>query len=193
MSDPTYDAALEAVRAHLGASAFAHSLAVATKAAVLAEIYSVDVDAAKFAGLLHDWARESDSLTLLAEARAAGHEITAADERVPYLLHAKIGSAAAEVRFPGLSDAVLQAIERHTTGAADMSRLDMVVYLADLLEPARSYEGVERLRDMIGSVPLEELYAQAYALSLRHLIDERKIIHPSTVDAWNAIVTGKGR
>jgi predicted HD superfamily hydrolase involved in NAD metabolism len=55
------------------------------------------------------------------------------------LLHAKLGAEIAREQF-GVDDAeVLSAIEKHTTGAAEMSALDRVVYLADSLEPGRSF------------------------------------------------------
>ena len=37
----------------------------------------------------------------------------------------------------------LEAIRLHSTGAPDMTELDMVVYLADLIEPGRDFDGVE--------------------------------------------------
>ena len=55
------------------------------------------------------------------------------------LLHAKLGAAIARERF-GVHDAeVLSAIEKHTTAAGEMSPLDCIVYLADSLEPHRSF------------------------------------------------------
>ena len=41
-----------------------------------------------------------------------------------------------------------QAIFWHTTGKADMSLLDKILYMADYIEPNRDFEGVERLRKL---------------------------------------------
>jgi predicted HD superfamily hydrolase involved in NAD metabolism len=44
---------------------------------------------------------------------------------------------------------VLNAIKYHTTGRDNMSTLEKVVYVADLIEPSRKYEGVNELRKVI--------------------------------------------
>jgi predicted HD superfamily hydrolase involved in NAD metabolism len=41
---------------------------------------------------------------------------------------------------------VLNAVRYHTTGRAGMSRLEMIVFLADTLEPGRTYEEADELR-----------------------------------------------
>jgi HD superfamily phosphohydrolase YqeK len=69
----------------------------------------------------------------------------------------------------------------------------MVLYVADLTEPERDYQGVSELRAAVGSVPLSELFARGYALSVRHLLDSRRRIHPSTVATWNRFVVGEHR
>ena len=132
--------------------------------------------------------READAATLLSEARDAGFQITAVDGRVPYLLHAKTGAAAVRAIFPDLPDPIVHAIECHTVGDPDMTDLDMVVYLADMLEPGRAYDGIDDLRAEVGSIPLLELFGRAYAASLHHLIDRRRVIHPTSVEVWNSIV-----
>jgi HD superfamily phosphohydrolase YqeK len=42
---------------------------------------------------------------------------------------------------------VLNAIRWHTTGRAGMSRLELIVFLADTVEPGRTYDSIGRLRD----------------------------------------------
>jgi len=186
--DVTYETALAAVEARLSERSAAHSAAVAQTAARLAHEYGVDVESARLAGLLHDWSREDDDETLLAEAREAGIGVGPVDETVPYLLHARTSASALRETFPGISEDVVQAVSRHTLGAPQMSPLDMVVYVADMIEPSRGFAGVEKLRDLVGSVSLPELFVQAYAHSLTHVIEARKHLHPQAVAAWNAAI-----
>jgi predicted HD superfamily hydrolase involved in NAD metabolism len=193
MSEVTYARALTAVQARLEHKAAKHSQRVATAAVALASAYGVDVDSARLAGLLHDWDRETSPDDLLAEAQQAGLELTDAEAANPHLLHARTGAIGARNAFPGLSDDVVQAISRHTIGAVDMTPLDMVVYLADMIESRRDYPGVGELRDAVGTVPLAELFARGYQQSVRHLVDARKRIHPETVAVWNRLVAGGGR
>ena len=112
---------------------------------------------------------------------------------MPYLLHARTGAAAVAEAFPGISPAVVQAVARHTVGALDMTPLDEVVYLADMMEPARDFPGVEELRAAVGVVSLPELFSLGYQLSLAHLVRRRKRIHPETLDVWNALVVEERR
>ena len=47
----------------------------------------------------------------------------------------------------GISDEeILSAIEYHTTGRAGMSKLEKLIYCADMLEEGRNYPGAEELR-----------------------------------------------
>jgi predicted HD superfamily hydrolase involved in NAD metabolism len=193
MATVTFERAVEALQAHLGEKAFAHSMRVADTACELALAYGVDSESARLAGLLHDWDRELDGAELVNAATAAGISVSEADREVPYLLHARTGAAAAREAMPGLSDEIVSAIERHTVGAADMSPLDMVVYLADMLEPARHYPGVAELRDHVGEVGLGELFAEGYQHSVAHLVAKRRRIHPDTVAVWNSLVAGGAR
>ncbi|HEX3369017.1 MAG TPA: bis(5'-nucleosyl)-tetraphosphatase (symmetrical) YqeK [Candidatus Cybelea sp.] len=129
------------LRRHLGQQQrFAHSIRVARCAELLAQWHGADTRKARLAGLLHDLARLYSPERLLAESEERGIAIGDAERAHPMLLHAKLGAEIARERF-GIDDAeVLSAIEKHTTGAAKMSLLDCIVYLADSLEPGRSFE-----------------------------------------------------
>ena len=74
-----------------------------------------------------------------------------------------------------------------------MTDLDQVVYLADMIEPARDYRGVDELREAVGEVPLSELFALGYRASVMHLVRTRRRIHPETVAVWNSLVAGEPR
>ncbi len=193
MDEVTYGQASEVLRSRLGDTSFAHSERVAGTAADLAVAYGVDSDQARLAGLLHDWDRELSAKELTASAHASGINVTQADESMPYLLHARTAAVNLEQALPGLPPEVLRAVARHTMGAPDMTELDMVVYLADMIEPARSYPGVQGLRDAVGSVTLRELFALGYQHSLAHLVSARRYIHPLTVAVWNELVAGGAR
>ena len=42
---------------------------------------------------------------------------------------------------------VVRAIRWHTTGHANMTKLEKIVYLADMIEPNRTYPGVDAIRE----------------------------------------------
>jgi predicted HD superfamily hydrolase involved in NAD metabolism len=189
----SFDEALKAVRERLGKRGAAHCERVAATAERLAEAYDVDAELARLAGVLHDWDRDRSHGELIEAARVDGLETTPIDEAVPYLLHARTGAAGIAEAFPDLPAQVVQAVARHTVGASDMTPLDEVVYLADMMEPSREFPGVEELRGAVGSVSLSELFAHGYQLSIMHLIRSRRRLHPETIAVWNSLVAGEPR
>jgi len=189
----TYEAADSLLAARLSPSALAHSHGVAETAAALAARYGVDVDAARLGGLLHDWDRERTHDELMSDATASGIPVSEADRVVPYLLHARTGAAALREALPDLPAEVATAVAHHTVGSADMSALDKIVYVADMIEPGRSYPGVEALRSLATTAELDELFAAAYQQSITYLIVNRKRIHPDTVAVWNTLVAKEQR
>ena len=182
--------AREAARAHLSEEAFAHSERVAETAASLAGIYGVDAEKVQIAALLHDWARDLEGDDLVEAARGLGFEVTRLDREVPYLLHARVGAAQVRAELPALPEASARAVATHTCGAGQMGGLEKVVYVADMIEPARTFEGIEPLRRAVGAVDLDELFKLAYTRSILHLIETRRHIHPDTVAVWNQHVAG---
>ncbi|MGB4441013.1 MAG: bis(5'-nucleosyl)-tetraphosphatase (symmetrical) YqeK [Coriobacteriia bacterium] len=188
-----YDRAHQQLSQRLSPTAMGHSERVAATAAHLAALYGIDVEHARLAGLLHDWHRETPAEELVARARRLGLDVTDVDEAVPYLLHGPVAQADLEMEFPDLPDDVLAAVGAHTYGTPDMAPLSMLVYVADVIEPGRHQTGVDGLRSSSGARPLEDLFADAYAASLHHLVDRRRRIHPQTVSTWNDIAARSRR
>ncbi|NTW28020.1 MAG: HD domain-containing protein [Coriobacteriia bacterium] len=180
--------ALAVVKARLSKKAVGHAIRVGDTAAALAIVYGVNPEYAKIAGLLHDWDREKSGRQLIVSATEAGIEVTDADRVVPYLLHSKTGAVALQRTYPDLPAEVLDAIRCHTVGAPTMSDLDKIVYLADMIAPARDFPGVNELREAVGVVTLAELFARGYQLSVMHLVRSRRRLHPDTVAVWNSLV-----
>lgn len=120
---------------------YAHVVRVARFAGRLAARHGVPAAKARTAGMLHDLARLYSAEHLLRECARRGIAVDAFSREHPVVLHAPLGAALARERY-GVSDpAILSAITKHTTGAATMSKLDCIVYLADGLEPGRDFAG----------------------------------------------------
>lgn len=192
IADPTYAQAHEAIAARLSAKSLAHCERVSATASGLAARFGVDVEAARLAGLLHDWGRDLTPDSLLREAEQLGVVIDDVDRHKPYLLHAEVSAAQLRERFPDLSAGVLDAVACHTFGRVGMTALDKVVYVADTIEPARDFAGADDLRAMAAGCTLDELFVAAYARSITSLIERHRPIHPGTAAVWNWIVTGDG-
>lgn len=189
MSAPTFAEARAALAQRLTPKALGHCDRVAETAAELAGRFGVDVEEARLAGLLHDWGRDEGDAGLLAAAERYGIEVHDVDRAVPYLLHAEVSAVELHEAFPELPQAIVGAVACHTFGRVGMTPLDKVVYVADTIEPARDFLGVEDLRGMAHGCDLEELFIATYARSVSGVIERRRPIHPGTADVWNWIVT----
>lgn len=85
---------------------------------------------------------------------------------------------------------ILQAIRVHTTGAAEMSLLDKILYVADYIEPGRDFPGVEAAREL-ALVELDSAVAFETKHTLSHLIEQEKPIYPKTIETYNRWVAKK--
>jgi predicted HD superfamily hydrolase involved in NAD metabolism len=136
----TFDRLARRVRAHLGQDhRYGHTVRVARCADLLAQRHGLDSRKARLAGMLHDLARLYPPARLIAECEARHMAIDRFERDNPVVLHARLGAAIARESFGVHDPAVLSAIEKHTTGAGEMSPLDCAVYLADGLEPGRDF------------------------------------------------------
>lgn len=185
--------AREAVRKRLSAKSAAHCLRTAETARGLALCHGVDSDAAELAGLLHDWSRDESLEDLLAFATHARMHVLPEEREHPYLLHARVACERLREAFPGISREVLEAVAAHTVGSVPMTDLDKVVFIADMIEPARTFAGVDRLRDIAETHPLREVFREAYAQSVGHVIARGAPLHPTTHKVIAAIESETGR
>ena len=126
----------------------AHAQGVSDTAVLLARRYGANEQDAARAGILHDITKALDASQQLALVDHWQLPVSAFERAQPKLLHAKTGAAAA-ARIFGENDAVVTAITYHTTGRAEMSVLERIIYIADYMEPNRDFPGVERLREAV--------------------------------------------
>jgi predicted HD superfamily hydrolase involved in NAD metabolism len=165
-----------------------HSIGVAETAASMAAQYGTDVGQARIAGLLHDWDKNLSDEQLFERAREFGIEQVASLEDMAALLHAQTGAAAVKREFPELDAGIIQAIARHTSAAPDMTDLDMIIYIADMIEPLRSQGNLTPLRTIVGKVPLETLFLKSFEMTMAHLIHRHRFIHPAALEVWNTYI-----
>lgn len=181
----------EAVDARLSGRRLEHVHSVSKTAAELARTYGANVFDAKVAGLLHDWDKLLTDDELPARLEEFGLETPENIEYLYPVLHSYTGAEAVKREFPELSDEIIDAIRHHTMGALDMSDLEMIIFIADMIEPGRQTKGrpqIKRLRKHAGKIPLDELYFEAYATTLVSLLDRKRFIDPEALGIWNGLV-----
>ena len=162
-----------------------HVLGTEQEAIHLAERWGGDVAKARRAALLHDCTKKLSLAEQLEVAERFQVPLDEMERREIKLLHAKTGASIAETVF-GTDEEITNAIRWHTTGRGGMTLLEKIIYLADYIEPTRSFPGVEKLR----RVCYEDLDA-GLLLGLEMTIEEMEkrgaSIHPKTLEARDAL------
>lgn len=163
---------------------YRHTLRVAETAVELAGIFGEDADRAELAGLLHDYAKCLDleelkrwietSSVLPKDLLLHHHE----------LWHGPVGAQMIKQKF-GLKDqGILDAIRYHTTGRPHMSRLEMIIFLADYIEPGRNFPGLNEVRQA-GREDLVKGCWMVAGNTIRYLMDKESVIYPESFHTYN--------
>ncbi len=193
ISPDRFDEMRLALRDRVKASRYRHSLGVSQTAEQLARIYGVDQSEAAVAGLLHDWDKSLTSDELKRKAKKLKLAKKEVRENAVGVLHSWTAAATLRDVFPDLSDAVLQAIGRHTCGEVGMSDLDMVIFVADIIEPGRNFPDIQGLRDAVGEVSLDELFYRTYKANFMYLLSADMVVVPPSLDVYNSLVIERKR
>ena len=159
----------------------AHVLGCRDTAVELAKHWGADVTDAARAGILHDITKAIDGPLQLTLCEAYGKILSDFSRRYPKTLHALTGSLVAK-RIFGENEAVVSAIEHHTTGKADMNLLEKIIYVADYMEPNRDFPGVEKLRELAFS-DIDAALKLGLEMTLEHLKRQGAEVSPASRDA----------
>ncbi|GLV14158.1 hypothetical protein Heshes_18420 [Alicyclobacillus hesperidum] len=146
MAEIKLDRLLQDLRRQLSDVRFRHVEGVVQTARDLADRFGVCPSKAEVAAWLHDFAREWSKDRLLRYVKE--HAISLPDEwlTVPLLLHGPVAAHIGKQTYQIEDEEILDAVRYHTTGRPNMTDLDLVLFVADAIEPNRSYPGVEAVR-----------------------------------------------
>ena len=159
---------------------FEHTIGVMYTSESLAMRYGVDMTKAAVAGLLHDCAKCIPNAQKMKMCKKNDIEISEMEEKNPSLLHAKLGAFLAEDLYGVEDPEILNAIKWHTTGKPDMTMLDIIIYMADYIEPNRDKApNLKQIRKLCFENIEEALY-QVLEGTLSYLSDRPDMIDPMT-------------
>ncbi len=170
-----------------------HTLSVAEVARDLAETHGEIPEKAYIAGLLHDIAKEYSDEEILFYLEK--YNLPTDKYDVINLNHAMVSKLVAEDVY-GIEDAqILTAIEHHTFGTVGMSKLEMIVSLADVIEPRRDFKGeFKTLMDIVREKAQVDI-VDAYIFKLECLIKDfnrqGKEVEGSTLEIYNDLINRK--
>ena len=174
---------LAAIKPRMPEKRFIHTVGVMETAINLAQKYGEDVKKAETAAILHDIAKYADIEWM--ENIVRDEKL---DERLigwgSELLHGPVGAYIAQSEFGITDEELLNAIRFHTTGRANMSRLEKIIFVADMIEPNRRFDGVERLRKK-AQKNLDKAMSACVRHTLAFLIDTKQPIYPLSIECYN--------
>lgn len=158
-----------------------HVLGCRDTAIELAKLWGADETHAARAALLHDVTKALNGglqLTLCQQYDIILDKFSTENRKT---LHALTGSVVAE-RIFGESKEVVEAIRFHTTGKADMTTLQKIIYVADYVEPNRGFPGVEQLRNL-AYTNLDRALKLGLEMTLSLLKEQKREISPASEQA----------
>lgn len=172
-----------------------HTFGVAECAKDLAKAHfpALDLKSVELAALMHDFTKEYSVERQFELCALYGIELTEDEKATPKLLHAKTAAMIASDRF-GLPSEACSAIYWHTTGRANMTPLETVIYLADYIEEFRDDPSCIKLREFYHkcmqkehnrNIALLKTLVRSFDTTLKHLISDEKTIDENTIKARN--------
>ena len=173
--------AVELVRSVLNERRFMHTANVAVCALDKAKILGLDRDRVFDACVYHDIAKFVDPKKQPGAVPADAPEPVA---------HAFLGAYMLEHEFGIKDEDILNAVKYHTTGRAGMSKLEKLVFVADMVEEGRKFEGVERLRELFDT-DFDACFAACVETEYRHLTEEGKTPYFLTAQCYEYYVKEK--
>ena len=125
-----------------------HILSTRELSVQIAEKYNIDMDKASIAALCHDLGKRYKDDEM--------RKIIMENDNIEYpkhitgaLLHARVSSIITEKEFGITDKEIINAIESHTVGHANMTMLEKIIYAADYLEPTRNIPAADKIREKI--------------------------------------------
>lgn len=180
------DTALQIVKKHLPERRYIHTLGVTDTAVALAKRYGADERKAELAGIFHDYAkyRPKEEMEHIIQQENMPQDLLKYDSE---LWHAPVGAYLVKKEIGITDEDILDAIRHHTTGRPGMTTLEKVVFLADYIEPNRSFPGVEEVREK-AKKSLDEALVLSLQNTIRFLLSKNQLIYPQTVATYNDLL-----
>lgn len=160
-----------------------HSKNTANEAVKLAKRYGVDTKKAYIAGLLHDVAKGKCRFGLRKLAEEYDVTIDEFEQRNPELTHGKLGAIMVSKQLGIKDKEILSAIRWHTTGKANMTMLEKIIYIADIIEPGRNFDGIDAIRKL-AKKNIDDALVLALESVMKFVHSKGFALHPKSIEAY---------
>lgn len=170
------------IESNLKEKRLAHTYAVAQEAGRLAVRYGEDPQKAEIAAFFHDMCRNMSVDVMNMYLRHMKLPVKYMDN--PNLAHGKIAAEIMKRDYGIYDEDIINAVSYHTTGRAGMSKLEKIIFLADAIEPARSYPSVEETR-ALAYVDLDRACISSLERTVEYIQGKGDYLDPDTIKAKN--------
>ncbi|TVP85039.1 MAG: HD domain-containing protein [Alkalicoccus sp.] len=179
--------AYEAVRHALKPARYEHTRRVVQTAEELCRKYGGDTEKVRKAAILHDYAKYRPAEEMRRKVEEHPEIPSRLNDYGDELLHAFVGAFFVKEELGIMDEDILQMIAVHTTGRKDMSLEEKILFLADYIEPGRTFSGAEKAREAAVS-SLNEGCLTALAQTIEFLVSKRTAVYPDTFEAYNDFI-----
>ena len=178
---------IELIKDRMSEYRFNHSLNVAKAAVELAKHYGADIEDAEIAGILHDSCKELPNDEMLQIINDGGIILGDCEKHSSKLWHSIAGSCYARDVLKIDNQDIINAIKYHTTGRANMSLLEKIIFTADYISEERNFDGVDIMRKK-AFVDIDDAMLFALQFTLSDLSKRKMVIHNNAVLCYNDVV-----
>ncbi len=201
ITEERIDSLREHVKGILSPFRFEHTLGVERMTARLAGLFCPEKELMlRAAALIHDMTKELKIEDHLAIFEKYGFEATKEQLSVLPTLHAQTAALIIPDEYPEFADGeLIDAVRYHSTGRANMTLSEKIIYLADYIEDTRKYDDCIALREEFFSaepekMSLEERLAHlnrvmlhSIELTLEELTSKGKVVESGTLEAAESL------
>ena len=180
------------VKENLKVGRYNHTLGVVNTAVELAKVFGEDQKKAEIAALCHDVAKNMDLDQLRKIIDEENITLSIDEENTKEIWHSIAGPIIAKNIFKINDEEILSAMRWHTTGKENMSNLDKIVYLADLIEPSREFDGIDEIRS-ISYKSLDLAMIKALTHTTIYLLNKGYAVDINTIKARNYLLYNKNK
>lgn len=165
-----------------------HSINVANCAVKLSKIYNCDEEKAYLAGLVHDCAKYFTDDQINEYVQKYDIKLDPLEVDSIALSHSVIGSYVIQDVFNIQDLDIINAVRYHTTGKEDMTMLEKIIFMADMIEEGRDFPGVDYLRELSFSGELDKALITSFNNTIKFVIENDQLIHLRSVRARNYLM-----
>lgn len=175
------------VKERLSEKRYFHTLAVVKLSVELAERYNISADDARVAAILHDITKEDDVAVQLQTMKKSDIIFDVVFEKNANLYHGLTAFLYARDILKIQNCEVLNAIRYHTTGRANMSMLEKIVFVADAVAYDRNYANVSLLRKL-SFEEIDKAMLEIIEFTISSLLKKRQLVAIDMLYCYNQLL-----